>query len=877
MSLNMERFTRPGEEAIYLAHQIVSEGKQQKMEAEHLTLSLLRCTEGLITRIWPVLKVDVSLLEAELQRYLSKLGPSENTVTDVYLSFSCEQCIQKAEHEADRMRDEFIGPEHLILGILANTGTEASTILRAQGIDQKGFIKAIDDLRGDQRITSRGETDELEFVTQYCQDFVTLAKENKFDPVVGRDEEVRRVIQVLSRRSKNNPVLIGEPGVGKTAIIEGLAQRIHQGDVPESMKGASLMSLDLAAMVAGAKYRGEFEDRLKKLLKEIETAGQHIILFIDELHTLVGAGASEGALDASNMLKPALARGVIRCVGATTITEFKQYIEKDPALGRRFQQVLVKEPTVEACITILRGLKGKYEVHHGVRIKDSAIIASARLADRYIPDRFLPDKAIDLLDEAASKVRIEIDSVPTVIDQAERKALGLEIERAALVKEEDEDSKQRVTELDHEIHRYRLQAGELRTKWQEERHAIGKIRALKAELERTTQEEVEAQRSGNLERAATLKYGVIDGLQRELDQANQLLSNSKVGRLLKEEIDEEDIAQIIAKWTGIPISRMMMDEQVKLLHLEQVLAQKVIGQEPAIHAVSNAIRRARTGIQDPDRPLGSFIFMGPTGVGKTELAKCLAAFLFDDHRAMIRLDMSEYMEKHSVSRLVGAPPGYTGFDEGGLLTEAVRRKPYSVVLFDEVEKGHPEVFNVLLQILDEGTLTDSRGMHVDFKNTIIILTTNLGSEQVLQNYLDDKPVSAQMARRILLTQFRPEMLNRLDEVIVFEPLAIEEAEQLVELQVQKLSERLEKNSNMILKVHPDACRRMAEMGFDREFGARPLKRLIQRELEDKLAYKILNGTITPGDQIEVRFNGERLTFHRLRPSGAAHSPKNSTD
>jgi len=873
----MERFTRPGEEVIYLAHQIVSDAHQQKMEAEHLALSLLRCEEGLITRIWPLLKVDVSVLEAELKRHLSKLEASKGAVKDVYLSFSCEQCIQKAEYESDKMRDDFIGPEHLALGILANTGTEASNILRGQGIDQKGFVKAIEQLRGGQRITSRGNDEELEFVNQYCVDFVTLARENKFDPVIGRDEEVRRVIQVLSRRSKNNPVLIGEPGVGKTAIIEGLAQRIHQGDVPESMKGASLMSLDLAAMIAGAKYRGEFEDRLKKLLKEIETAGKNIILFIDELHTVVGAGASEGALDASNMLKPALARGVLRCVGATTISEFKKHIEKDPALERRFQQVLVKEPTVEACITILRGLKGKYEVHHGVRIKDSAIIASARLAARYIPDRYLPDKAIDLIDEAASKVRIEIDSVPTVIDQAERKALGLEIERAALVKEEDQDSKQRVSELDREIHRFRLQAEELRTKWQEERQAIGKIRALKVELERTAQEEIEAQRSGNLERAATLKYGVIDGLQRELAQANQFLNNPKMGRLLKEEIDEEDIAQIVAKWTGIPVSRMMMDEQIKLLHLEQVLAKTVIGQEPAIHSVSNAIRRARTGIQDPDRPLGSFIFMGPTGVGKTELAKRLAAFLFDDERAMIRLDMSEYMEKHSVSRLVGAPPGYSGYDEGGFLTEAVHRKPYSVVLFDEVEKGHPEVFNVLLQILDEGTLTDSRGIRVDFKNTIIILTTNLGSEEVLANYLADKPVSSQMARRILLSQFRPELLNRLDEVIVFEPLDIEEAELLVQLQVQKLEERLDTQRNICLKVSPEAARRLAELGFDREFGARPLKRLIQRELEDRLAYKILNGTITQGDQIEVRFNGERLTFHRLRPATTDHSSKNSTD
>lgn len=865
MSLNMERFTRPAEEAIYLAHRIVSEHSQQKMEAEHLLLALIRLGEGALPQVLAQTKLDKKSLDEELERHITNLDPSTSSNKDVYLSYSCEQCIRKAEYEADRMRDEFLGPEHLVLGVLANTGTEASTILRGQGLDLKTLTRVIEQVRGGQRITSRGgDPSELENVNQYCNDLVTMARENKFDPVIGRDEEVRRVIQVLSRRSKNNPVLIGEPGVGKTAIIEGLAQRIYQGDVPENMKNASLMSLDLAAMVAGAKYRGEFEDRLKSLLREIETAGRHIILFIDELHTLVGAGASEGALDASNMLKPALARGVLRCVGATTISEFKKYIEKDPAFERRFQQVLVREPGLEACIGILRGLKGKYEVHHGVRIKDSAIIASAKLAHRYIPDRFLPDKAIDLIDEAASKVRIEIDSMPTVIDQAERKALQLEIERAALSKEEDEDSRGRVRELDREIARFRRQAEELKAQWHSEREAIGKIRALKAEIERTQQEELEAQRSGNLELAAKLKYGVQDALARELADANKLLSDTDAGRLLKEEIDEEDIAQIVSKWTGIPVARMMMDEQIKLLNMEKALAQGVIGQKRALLAVSNAIRRARTGIQDPNRPLGSFIFMGPTGVGKTELAKKLAHFLFDDEKAMIRLDMSEYMEKHAVSRLVGAPPGYTGFDEGGILTEAVHRKPYSVILFDEVEKGHPEIFNILLQILDEGILTDSRGIKVDFKNSIVILTTNLGSEVILKTFAEQKKVPQLMARKILLSRFRPELLNRLDEVIVFEPLGMEAIEKLVGLQVAKLSARLEETGGTVLRVNAEAQAHLARRGFDAEFGARPLKRLIQRELEDVLAYKILDGTIHPGDQLEVRLSGEQLTFHRIK-------------
>ena len=801
-----------------------------------------------------------------MERFIKRLEPTLNPNQDVYLSYSCEQCIRKAEYEADRLRDDYLGPEHLFLGILANTATEASMLLRAQGIDSTSTARLLEKLRGGNRVTQRGEeSPEGDMIAEYTKDLVAMARANKFDPVIGRDEEVRRVIQVLSRRTKNNPVLIGEPGVGKTAIIEGLAQRIYQGDVPEGLKRASILSLDLASMVAGAKYRGEFEDRLKGLLKQVEQRGGSVVLFIDELHTLVGAGASEGALDASNMLKPALARGMLKCVGATTINEFKKYIETDPALERRFQQVYVREPTVAECVGILRGLKGKYEVHHGVRIKDSAIIASAKLADRYITGRFLPDKAIDLIDEAASTTRIEIDSLPTVIDQLQRKTMQLEIEKAALTKEEDKQSKARFKYIEKEIKELIIQVDEMKTKWNAEREAISRVRHLKEEIERTEQAEKEAQLAGNLELAAKLKYGTLDALQKELDQANKLLAESGQSRLLKEEVDEEDVAAVVAKWTGIPLAKMLMDEQEKLLKMERVLSQRLVGQKRALAAVANAIRRARTGIQDPNRPWGSFLFMGPTGVGKTEMAKTLAGFLFDDEKAMIRLDMSEYQERHSVSRLLGAPPGYQGFDEGGILTEAVHRKPYSVILVDEIEKGHPEVFHILLQILDDGILTDARGIRVDFKNTIIILTTNLGSEAVIKLYEENKKLAPAMAKKILLSRFRPELINRLDEVIVFEPLELKDLEQLVQIQVDRLSKRLQTAHNTNLKVTPEAMSFLAKQGYDLEFGARPLKRTIQRELEDVLAYKILDGTIKPGDVIEVRLRSEtQLSFHRVK-------------
>ncbi|MBU2647685.1 AAA family ATPase [bacterium] len=858
----MERFTRLGEETIYLAHKIVSDNAQQRMEAEHLLLALLRLEKGVIPLVLKKSDTKILQLQTDLQSYIRRYEKSTSVNKEVYLSYSCEQVIKKAEFEADQLRDDFLNPEHLLLGIIAHTGTEASSRLKRLPLDGKKVLEICKKSRNGQRITTRGDEVRVAMISEYCQNLVEMARENKFDPVIGRDEEVRRVIQVLSRRTKNNPVLIGDPGVGKTAIIEGLAQRIYQDDVPVTLKDSNLLALDLAAMVAGAKYRGEFEDRLKKLLKEIEESTENNILFIDELHTLVGAGASEGALDASNMLKPALARGVLRCVGATTIKEYKKYIERDPALGRRFQQIPVNEPSVEDCIGILRGLKSKYEVHHGVRIKDSAIIASARLADRYITDRFLPDKAIDLVDEAASSIRIEIDSRPIAIDQNDRKIMQLEIERKGLMKEDDADSRARVNIIESELKVLRQRNKKLKSQWHEEREEIQQVRALKESIEKAQQEELEAQRAGNLELAAKLKYGTLDNLQQKLVEANKAVSRS--GRLLKEEIDEEDIANVVSKWTGIPVSRMMVAEQEKLLNMEKALGEKLVGQKQALISVSNAIRRARTGIQDPNRPLGSFIFMGPTGTGKTELAKILASFLFDSEKAMIRLDMSEYMEKHTVSRLIGAPPGYAGFEEGGLLTDAIRRKPYSVILLDEVEKGHPEVFNVLLQILDDGVLTDAKGIQVDFKNTIVILTTNLGSESILKQFSENKLVSGGMARKLLLTKFRPELLNRLDEVIVFTSLTQENLEQILDIQADKLMKRLHDNNNTRIRISREVKKHLARLGYDPEFGARPMKRILQRELEDVLAYKILDGTIKHGDFIEVRLTNEQITFHRIR-------------
>lgn len=866
VSMNMEQFTRQGQDVIYNAHQIVSDHQQNRMEPEHILFSLLETSVQPISRFLESQKTDIRSLQNHLRQHVSRLQRTAGVSKDVYLSKLSERVVLKAETEADSVRESKISPEHLFLGLLTIPRTEAYELLRLRGITREKALRFFSENKQTQPAkepVSNVIENEKGAIEQYCQDLIASAQNNKFDPVIGRDDEVRRVIQVLSRRSKNNPVLIGEPGVGKTAIIEGLAQRIHMGDVPETLKNKSLLSLDLGSLIAGAKYRGEFEDRLKALLQEIEKSAGQTILFIDELHTLAGAGGSEGALDASNMLKPALARGELRCVGATTISEFKKHIEKDPALARRFQQVSVMEPDVESCIAMLRGLKEKYEVHHGVRIKDSAIISSVTLSKRYITNRFLPDKAIDLIDESASKLRIEIDSMPTEVDQIERKIMQMEIEKAALTREEDDDSSQKLNSLDTEINQLKKRNDILKEQWQQEREAIHIISSLKTEIEQTRQQELEAQRDSNLELAARLKYGKLDNLEKELKRLNDQMDISEKGRILKEDVDEEDIASVVSSWTGIPVQKMLQGEKGKLITMEKRLSERLVGQHEALVAVSSAIRRARTGIQDPGRPMGSFIFMGPTGVGKTEMVKALAGFLFDDEKSIIRLDMSEYMEKHSVSRLVGAPPGYTGYDEGGILTEAVRRRPYSVILFDEVEKGHPEIFNILLQILDEGTLTDSRGVQIDFKNTIVILTTNLGSELIIRLNKNKESVTSEVCRKILMAQFRPELLNRLDEIIAFNSLDIQSIRKIVELQITKLQERLSEK-NIKLVISNDAMDMLTKDGYDPDFGARPLKRVIQKEVQDILAYKLLDNTVSEGDTIEVRVSDNRLTLHRVR-------------
>ena len=868
MSMNMELFSPAGQEVIYKAHKIVREYKQEKLEPEHLLAAVLERGDDVIVAFFERFNMTgptITETKALVYGVIPRLTTKVSMVDHVYLSRVSEILIRKAALEAEGFDGKKIGPEHLLMATLDVPGRQISLFLKNKGFTKEGIAEKAREFTPKISAGNIPESEEPSAnpIEEYCVDLIEMARANKFDPVIGRDGEVRRVIQVLSRRTKNNPVLIGEPGVGKTAIIEGLAQRILAGDVPETLKDKRLLSLDLGGLVAGAKYRGDFEDRVKLLLKEIEKTEHNAILFIDELHTLVGAGAVEGALDASNMLKPALARGELHCVGASTVAEYKKYIEKDQALARRFQKIDVKEPGVEDCIGIMRGLKEKYEVHHGVRIKDAAIISAVELAKRYITDRFLPDKAIDLVDEAASKIRIEIDSMPTEIDVLNRKIIQLEIEKAALSKETDAESKKRLDQVDVELESARKRNGELKRRWENERESIQRIRQLKEEIETTRQKELEAQREGNLELAARLKYGELDGLERELEGLNREMDAKETTRFLKEEVDEDDVAGVVEKWTGIPIAKMLGSEKKKLLKMELLLGDRIVGQSEAISAVAHSIRRARTGIQDPNRPLGSFVFLGSTGVGKTELVKALADFLFNDEKAVIRLDMSEYMEKHAISRLVGPPPGYVGFEEGGSLTEAVRRRPYSVVLFDEIEKGHGEIFNILLQVLDEGVLTDSKGVAVDFKNAIVILTTNLGNEYVLESFQRNDGVQSEKIRSILLTRFRPELLNRLDEIVIFHPLGVEDIRQIVGIQVARLEARLQRK-NIFLKVDKEAEFYLAKKGYDREFGARPLKRVLQRELQDVVSYKMLDGTINPGDTVEVRAKDNRLTLHRLR-------------